>query len=99
LRVTHVASIQIYFANQHDIPFLAVSGGHGAVTSLARINQGIEIWLSQMNSVSIAPDGNTATFGGGVSSKEVTDALWAVKKQTGKHKEEPSLALLYLSRY
>lgn len=36
-----------------------------------------------MNSVQISSDGQTATIGGGVIAKEVTDALWAAKKQTG----------------
>lgn len=46
---------------------------------------GIEIHMSQLNSVAIAKDGNTATIGGGVISKNLTDALWAAGKQTGEH--------------
>jgi len=63
-----------------------MSGGHGAISSLGSISNGIEIWMRKMNTVSIAPDGQSATIGGGVLAKEVTDALWAVNKQTGNMK-------------
>lgn len=48
------------------------------------MNNGIEIYLNQLNNVKIAADGKTATFGGGIMAKNVTDALWAAGKQTGK---------------
>jgi hypothetical protein len=50
------------------------------------MDHGIEIYLNQLSSIEIASDGQTATFGGGVMAKNVTDALWAVGKQTGKSK-------------
>jgi hypothetical protein len=49
------------------------------------MSHGIEIHMSQLNSIAVAKDGKTATIGGGVMSKNLTDALWAVGKQTGKH--------------
>lgn len=73
---------KVLYANAHEIPFLAANGGHGAITSLAGVQNGIEIWLNQFNNVSIAADGQTATFQGGVKTKDVSDALWAVGKQT-----------------
>ena len=71
------------YANENNLPFLAYNGGHGAIQSLAGVENGIQIWLNRLNSVSIASDGQTATFGGGVKSKHVTDALWDAGKQTG----------------
>lgn len=47
------------------------------------MKQGIEIWMNKLKGVSVADDGQTATFGGGILSKEVTDALWKHNKQTG----------------
>lgn len=47
------------------------------------MTHGIEIHMSQLNSINIAKDGKTVTLGGGVMSKNVTDALWAAGKQTG----------------
>lgn len=48
------------------------------------MKSGVEIYLDQLDSVSIAKDGKTATIGGGILSKQVTDKLWAAGKQTGK---------------
>lgn len=47
------------------------------------MNYGIEIYLEKLNSVSIAKDGKTAKIGGGIRSRNLTDALWAAGKQTG----------------
>lgn len=60
-----------------------MNSGHGALASLGGVQHGIEIWLDKLDSISIADDGNTATFGGGVKSGMVIDALWEVGKQTG----------------
>lgn len=76
--------IQVKFANEKDLPFLAVTSGHGAITTVGKMDHGIDIYLHHLNSIEIAPDGQTATFGGGVMSKNVTDVLWAAGKQTGK---------------
>jgi hypothetical protein len=81
-----IVTIQVQFANQKDIPFLAFGGAHGAITTLGKMDHGIEIYLNQLGSIEIASDGQTATFGGGVMAKNVTDALWAAGKQTGKSK-------------
>lgn len=37
-----------------------------------------------MNRISIAADGQSATLGGGLTSKEITDYLWKRGKQTGE---------------
>ncbi|KAK3933876.1 hypothetical protein QBC46DRAFT_430719 [Diplogelasinospora grovesii] len=72
----------VQFANEKGLPFLAYSGAHGSITTLGRMDHGVEISLSQLSSVTIAPDGRTAEIGGGTLSKTVTDALWAAGKQT-----------------
>lgn len=64
------------------MPFLAVNGGHGAIITQGRMQSGIQISLEKLNGVSIAKDGKTATFGGGILSKRVTDELWKSNKQT-----------------
>jgi AICAR transformylase/IMP cyclohydrolase PurH len=58
---------------------------HGSITTLGKMTHGIEIHMSQLNSIAIAKNGKTATIGGGVMSKNLTDALWAAGKQTGEH--------------
>lgn len=67
-----------------DLPFLAVSSGHGAITTAGKLQNGVEIWLNQLKNVKIADDGLTAKIGGGTRSKAVTDTLWAAGKQTGE---------------
>ncbi|PVH78374.1 FAD-binding domain-containing protein [Cadophora sp. DSE1049] len=72
----------VKFAGTHDIPFLAYSGGHGAIDSLGSMDHGIQIRMTEMKSVSIAPDGESATIGGGILSKDLVDTLWRSNKQT-----------------
>ncbi|KAF7589612.1 hypothetical protein BBP40_004026 [Aspergillus hancockii] len=72
----------VKFANKKELPFLAYNGAHGAITTLGKMDHGIEIYLSQLSSVEIAKDGTTVTIGGGTKSKSVTDELWAAGKQT-----------------
>lgn len=66
------------------MPFLAYNGVHGAITTLGKMDSGIEIYLSQLSGVEVAADGKTAKIGGGTGSKLVTDTLWKAGKQTGK---------------
>jgi hypothetical protein len=79
-----ITTIQVKYANQKELPFLAFNGAHAAITTLGKMDHGIEIYLNQLSSVEIAKDGKTATFGGGIMSKNATDALWAAGKQTGE---------------
>jgi len=62
---------------------LAYNGHHGTLTTLGRMDYGIEIYLPQLNTISIAKNENLVTIGGGTNSKKLTDALWAAGKQTG----------------
>jgi len=75
---------QVMYADSHDVPFLAFSGGHGAIDSLGEVVSGLQIDMRQLNHVRLNPDNMTATIGGGVKAKEVTDALWAVGKRSGQ---------------
>jgi FAD/FMN-containing dehydrogenase len=70
------------------LPVLAVTSGHGAISSLGDVENGIQIWMRQMNSITIDPDGTTATIGGGVLTNELVDTLWAANKYTGKSSYE-----------
>lgn len=75
---------QIKYANAHDIDFLAMSGGHGAIYSLGDVHHGVEIWMHKLNTMSISDSGDIAKIGGGVLSKDLVDYLWALGKQAGK---------------
>ncbi|KAE8374731.1 FAD-binding domain-containing protein [Aspergillus bertholletiae] len=72
----------VIFANKKELPFLAYNGAHGAITTLGRMDNGIEIYLNQLSGVKIAEDGKSVTIAGGTLSKLVTHTLWDAGKQT-----------------
>ncbi|KNG82581.1 FAD binding domain-containing protein [Aspergillus nomiae NRRL 13137] len=72
----------VQFANKKQLPFLAYNAAHGAITTLGKMDRGIEIYLDQLSGVDIAEDGKTVTIAGGTKSKLVTDTLWDAGKQT-----------------
>ncbi|KAJ7131605.1 FAD binding domain-containing protein [Mycena filopes] len=74
--------LTVSLANAFGLPWLAVSGHHGAIGSLAKMKNGVQISLAQLKEISVNPDGRTANIGGGALSKNITDTLWAVGKQT-----------------
>ncbi|KAI0182686.1 hypothetical protein EV127DRAFT_465415 [Xylaria flabelliformis] len=78
--VEHDVAETVKYANQKNIPYIAVSGGHGAIITESKVKNGIEIWLHQLNTVEIGKD--SAKIGGGALSKTVTHALWTAGKQT-----------------
>ncbi|KAF1960484.1 FAD-binding domain-containing protein [Byssothecium circinans] len=84
VRVATEEDIQhtIRYANAHNRPFLAISGGHGTNSALNLFQAGIGIWMRGMNGVRIVDDGTAAIIGGGTDSGEVTAALWPQGKQT-----------------
>lgn len=64
------------------LPWLAISGHHGAINSLGTFEYGIQISMEKLNTIQISSDGQTALIGGGTLSKNITDTLWALGKQT-----------------
>ncbi|KAL8856457.1 MAG: hypothetical protein Q9178_006927 [Gyalolechia marmorata] len=65
----------VRYANNHNIPFYAVSRGHALTTSVGRFT-GIEIDMSNLKDIRINPNNATAQFQGGVYSYEVINTLW-----------------------
>jgi len=76
--------MQVIFANNRNVPFLAFNTAHGAITTLGQMTHGIEIWLNQLSGVQISSDGKTAKIAGGTQSKVLIDTLWANGKQAGE---------------
>jgi FAD/FMN-containing dehydrogenase len=77
-------ALQIRYANEHNIPFLARSGGHGATEALQLAKDVIIVDIRGQNDIEIAEDGKSATIGGGANVKKVVNRLWAAGKQTGQ---------------
>lgn len=84
VRVANAYDIEetIKYANEHDKPFLAISGGHGGTKALEKAQGAIGIWMRSLNSVVIDSERNIATVGGGITSGELTRALAAAGKES-----------------
>ncbi|EQL00722.1 FAD-binding, type 2 [Ophiocordyceps sinensis CO18] len=72
----------IKYANQHGMPFLAVSGGHGNPSMLNMVKDGIQINMRRLNHTRLHANGKTANVGGGTLQSELTAALFDHGKQT-----------------
>ncbi|KAF1993091.1 FAD-binding domain-containing protein [Amniculicola lignicola CBS 123094] len=71
----------VKFAFDYNIPILAYNGHHGTHTTLGKMDYGIEIYLPQLNTITIAKDMTSVTVGGGVNVKTLIDTLWEAGKQ------------------
>lgn len=74
---------KICFSNEHDRPFLAISGGHGETWDKGLVKNGIGISTSGLADVNVSAGGKSATIGGGSKTGGVVRALWAQGKQAG----------------
>ncbi|KAK4031275.1 6-hydroxy-D-nicotine oxidase [Parachaetomium inaequale] len=76
----------IRYANSHDLPFLATSGGHGMNEYLSDLQSGVVIHLRNMTKFELASSvdqgGTVAVLGGGLLSHQVVEGLWREGKQT-----------------
>ncbi|KAF2688365.1 FAD-binding domain-containing protein [Lentithecium fluviatile CBS 122367] len=72
----------VEFANAHNIPYLAIGGGHGGSMSLNNIRGGIGIWLRGLMGVDITNNGTEAVIQAGQKSGEVIQALWDKRKMS-----------------
>lgn len=53
------------------------------MSSLSGLQDGIGIYLKKLSSVGVSEDGSSVRIGGGATTKQVTDTLWKLNKQTG----------------
>lgn len=74
----------VALANRFNIPFLAVSGGHGWTKTLDGLKGGIQINLRRLNSTRLSESGKTAVVGGGALQWEVVKGLFGSGKYTSK---------------
>ncbi|KAI3392060.1 hypothetical protein diail_6289 [Diaporthe ilicicola] len=86
------ASVQVYTeedvintimtANKFELPWLAVSGRHGGIQSLSKLDAGVQINLDHLGGIDVSSDGKSASIGRGMTTKAITDALWDQGKWT-----------------
>jgi fumiquinazoline A oxidase len=82
----------VTLATANQIPFLATGGGHGASITLAGCVSGIEIDLSNFNSVSIDADQNTMVVGASTVFEDIIPPLY----EAGKEMRTAKTLLSYL---
>ncbi|KAG8158429.1 hypothetical protein KVR01_011551 [Diaporthe batatas] len=75
----------VLLATKNQIPFLATGGRHGYTTSLGRLQNGLAIDLSALNTVEVDESAETLTVGGGVRWSQVLDPVFdaGFEMQTG----------------
>ncbi|KAK4233777.1 hypothetical protein C8A03DRAFT_47748 [Achaetomium macrosporum] len=83
VRVATEADVQqtVRFAAQHDIPFVARAGGHGATEAMGKAKNAIQLDLRSLNQVRVLENGTTAVIGGGADAKHVVNELEKVGKR------------------
>jgi len=74
----------VRYANQIGKPFLAMSGGHGGISTLGRAEGVLGISLKAMDWVEVKEHGETARVGGGVLSGQLLSGVWKYGKEAGK---------------
>lgn len=68
---------QVKLATKHAIPFLATSKRHGFTTTLGKLQEGLEIDLSQLSSYTIDSESGTVSIGAGIGYDDFQDDLGA----------------------
>ncbi|KAI0414784.1 hypothetical protein F5X98DRAFT_236985 [Xylaria grammica] len=71
----------VRYAEEHNIPFVARAGGHGATKALSEAKDAIQIDLRSLNQIKLSKDGKTAIIGGGANVKDTVDTLAALGKR------------------
>ncbi|GLA17566.1 hypothetical protein AnigIFM62618_004708 [Aspergillus niger] len=71
----------VTLAASNKIPFLATAGGHGATITYVNCTNGIEIDISNFNTVSIDASNNTMTVGGAVRFEDIIPPLYEARKE------------------
>lgn len=68
--------MQVKLARSIKLPFLATGGRHGYGTSFGKLDQGLAIDLSQLDSASVNAKAGTLTVGGGTIFRQVYDIVY-----------------------
>ncbi|PYH88739.1 FAD-binding domain-containing protein [Aspergillus ellipticus CBS 707.79] len=71
----------VTLAASNEIPFLATGGGHGATITYVNCTNGIEIDLSNFDTISINATANTMTVGGSVRFEDIIPPLYDAGKE------------------
>lgn len=67
---------QVKVATQHNISFLATGGRHSYTTTIQALHNGLEVDLSQLDTVKVDAAAQTLTVGPGVRVGDIFDPLY-----------------------
>ncbi|KAK0510736.1 hypothetical protein JMJ35_007168 [Cladonia borealis] len=71
----------IAYAIKFSIPFLSIGGGHGFSITLGTLHNGIELDLSNFDTVSVDVQSSTLTIGGAVRFRDILGPLGQAHKE------------------
>lgn len=71
-------------ASINNIPFLATGGGHSTTVHVGHLRDGLQIDLSNFDSVELDAERNLLTVGGATRFAQITDVLYNAGKEFGK---------------
>ncbi|MCJ1386710.1 hypothetical protein MMC17_009836 [Xylographa soralifera] len=74
--IQHVIKVSV----EHDIEFMGIGGGHGSISTLGRLKNGIEIDLGNFKSVNLDVENSTVTVGGAVVFSQLYEPLYNAGK-------------------
>lgn len=69
-------TIQVKLARLHNIPFLATGARHGYSPTLGKLQGGLALDLSQLNTVDIDQTAGMLTVGGGTPLSQLFDPVY-----------------------
>ncbi|KAI9725824.1 MAG: hypothetical protein M1828_002453 [Chrysothrix sp. TS-e1954] len=73
---------KVKYASQNQIPFLATGGGHGYISTIDSVQDGIDLDLGNFKEVSVNASANLLTVGGAAKFGSVVEALQVLGKET-----------------
>lgn len=75
---------KVEIASSAKIPFLATGGGHSTSIQPGRLHDGLQIDLSNFDSVKLDAENNLLTVGGATRFAQIIDILYDAGKQFRK---------------
>lgn len=84
LHLLTYSNSKVRYADEHNIPFIARAGGHGATKALSLAKNAIQIDFRSLNHITLSEDGQAAIIGGGANVSDTVSTLASLGKRTGE---------------
>lgn len=80
---THDVANAVKLANQYGLPFLATNHRHGVTTVMEKLQGGVQIDVSGLQTMQLDGQSNAVTLGGGVYTEEVINYMYEHGRMSG----------------